>query len=469
MNKKHLPGILVAFSLFAFAFAGFLACSQKAVEFYNGELTVSLQISAPGDVEVTDLFELIVAAPDMDTVQANLEFDGRYLTGEVTVPAGRDREFTLLGIDSKLEVIMYRGRAIANVIPGEEVVVDIRLVPVVPMLRMAPRWQAAQPLEYFSVTVEAHNIPDLYGAAFRVAWPKYDATPVLDSARLGPRLDSTRVIVFGDIIYGDYIDEYAIGMTAIDTAYRLTDAEGYNELVELFFTSPYYNPDTTVEVPFVMSITGLVGPDSVEISLEQVYTDRATVEVSLDMPNDTVVTFPDGELESLIREQVYVYDRDLHLSDVFPIQSLWGGERGIVDLTGISTLVNLEELEVSYNSTISSLSPLIGLPRLSMLAASYNMIVDLTPLSGLRTLKELDLANNDITDITPLVNLPKLEYLDLSNNAFTSIQALVDNPGIGSGDVVAVVDVPLDNNSLTVLIPILEERGVEVITTYSRK
>ncbi len=469
MNRKYIFGILVAFSLGAFALAGFLACSKKAVEFYDGELTVYLQISAPGDIEVTDMFELTVTAPDMDTVRTNLEFDGEYLSGDVTVPAGRDRVFTLIASDSKLEVITYRGRAVANVIPGEEVRVDIQLMPVVPMLRIAPRGQKAQPMEYFSVTVKAYNIPDLYGASFRVACPKYDVTPVLDSARLGPSLDSTMVIALGDIEYGDYVDYYAVGMTAIDTSYRLTDAEGYNELVELFFTSPFYDPDTTVEVSLTMIITGLNGPDEETISLDDVFTDNARVEIALDIPNDTIVTFPDTELENLIREQIYVYDRSLYLSDVYPIQSLWGGERGIVDLTGLSTLVNLEQLEMSYNSSISDLSPLIGLRRLDNLGIRYNAIVDLTPLSGILSLKELDLAYNDITDITPLANLTNLEYLDLSYNEFTSLQALVDNPGLDSGDVVWVANVPLDDNSLNVLIPQLRERDVEVYTSYPMK
>jgi len=469
MNTRYLRYSLVAFSLAVIALGGFLACSKKAVEFYEGELTVSLQISAPGDVEVADMFVLTVTAADMDTVRAELEYDGMYLSGDVTVPAGRNRTFILTATDSKLGVIMYRGQAVANVIPGEEVLIDIRLLPVAPMLRISPRGMEVEPIEYFSVVVEAYNLSELLGATFRVAFIGRDLIPVLDSVRLGRNIPEEDAIFLANIEYGDVVNHYAVGVTSVDSTIRLTDSDGHAELAELFFTSPYYSPDTVIETALALSITGLTGPDWTQIPLDDIYTDNGYITISLDMPNDSVVVFPDPELDNLIREQLYIYDVPLYLSDVYPIQSLWGGERGIADLTGISALVNLESLDVSYNSLISDLSPLIGLHRLNMFSAQYNVISDLTPLAGIISIQELDLANNEIINIAPLANLPNLNYLDLSENDFTSIQALVDNPGLDSGDVVWLANVPLDNNSLEVLIPQLQERGVSVYTAYPMK
>jgi len=60
-----------------------------------------------------------------------------------------------------------------------------------------------------------------------------------------------------------------------------------------------------------------------------------------------------------------------------------------------------------------------------------------------------------------------LSRLDLSGNRIRDLSALIDNPGIGSGERVYLEGNPLSEHAISVQIPELEARGVEVLGDYS--
>ena len=79
----------------------------------------------------------------------------------------------------------------------------------------------------------------------------------------------------------------------------------------------------------------------------------------------------------------------------------------ITDISPLSGLVNLEELELFGNQLISDVSPLASMHKLRRLNLHRNNITDVSSLASLRSLVWVDLAFNNISDISPMEGLPK--------------------------------------------------------------
>ena len=220
---------------------------------------------------------------------------------------------------------------------------------------------------------------------------------------------------------------------------------------------------------------------------------------------DSVVTFPDPNLEAVIRTAVGKPTGDISQSDLVGLKSLAADNTSIIDLTGLEHCTSLTELDISSNE-ISDISPLSGLTSLGELDLSSNEIIDISPLSGLTSLEYLYLGGNQIIDISPLSGLTRLNlldlwgnqiidvspvsgltslwglvlkgnqisdisplsgftsltYLDLGGNQISDIEPLVNNPGLSSGDRVYIQDNPLSSTSIDTCIPQLQARGVTV-------
>ena len=151
--------------------------------------------------------------------------------------------------------------------------------------------------------------------------------------------------------------------------------------------------------------------------------------------------------------------------------NLSGG--GILDFQLLTGLVNLQQLDLSWNrlNNLANLEPLAELVNLQTLDLSSNRLSDLTVLAGMIQLKMLSLRDNQIRDITPLTNLIKIDKLYLDDNMIVDLKPLVDNPGLvddtredfdWAGDTVTVSGNPLSDISRKVYIPALQARGVNV-------
>lgn len=240
----------------------------------------------------------------------------------------------------------------------------------------------------------------------------------------------------------------------------------------------------------------------------------------LEAPSDSIVTFPDPDLEAAIRYALpEIPEGDIyesHLEHLVKLTNLNedGSVRGVLfpinNLTGLEYCPNLKYLEIHSSQTnaeytISEIAPLSNLHNLTILIIPSNEISDLSPLadltnltridllhgqvsdisalSNLIDLEVLDLRNNYITDISPLSNLTKLKKLYLSNNQIKDISALANlndptllvldgnqindispifnNVGIDEGDVVFLRDNPLNEESVQMRSE-LYQRGVEL-------
>lgn len=177
------------------------------------------------------------------------------------------------------------------------------------------------------------------------------------------------------------------------------------------------------------------------------------------------------------------------ISDILPLAGLTGLTqvrlRGnwISDISPLSGLTNLTDVNLDWN-LISDISPLSGLTGLTDVDLQWNLIDDISALAGLTGLTHLNLSSNRIGDISPLVNLTELTYLNLYDNQVSNcsalakltslarlelhyneisdISSLVDSPGLSEGDFVDLRDNPLNEDSLSVDIPELEARRVNV-------
>lgn len=171
--------------------------------------------------------------------------------------------------------------------------------------------------------------------------------------------------------------------------------------------------------------------------------------------NKEIVTFEDPNFEKAVRDNIKKPEGNIYKSDVESVSFLSMGSyptntpstkvnslegiqyfinleelfinvnNTISDLTPIENLINLKEIIV-YESNISDLTPLKNLINLQDIRISNSTIADIKPLEGLVNLKELHLINNNIANIFPLRNLVNLETIMLSDNNIDNIDILKD-------------------------------------------
>ena len=158
-----------------------------------------------------------------------------------------------------------------------------------------------------------------------------------------------------------------------------------------------------------------------------------------------IIVFPDPHLVDALSEEPELrpdFDGTATHAELLRVTKIDedSDEQGIVDLTGLECLWNVEVIHFDENR-----------------------IANIEPLRSLTKLRELSLNENlTLSDLSALSDLPNLESLDLSDNAITDVGALVANPGIGAGDRVYLYDNELDCAGQAANLAALLERGVDV-------
>ena len=154
--------------------------------------------------------------------------------------------------------------------------------------------------------------------------------------------------------------------------------------------------------------------------------------------------------------------RDLApLAGLVDLDTLGLNGNGITDIGHLAGLTYLRLLWLGENE-ILDISPLARLDGLELLHLDRNGVADISTLTNLFRLRELQLQNNRIRDVSPLTGLRRLLYLDISNNEIRDIEPLVSNGGLDTGDELHVQGNPMTGTSLTVHVPALVDRGVDL-------
>ncbi len=149
------------------------------------------------------------------------------------------------------------------------------------------------------------------------------------------------------------------------------------------------------------------------------------------------------------------------LENLINLELLWFVNGDFGDITSVRNMTKLKKLKF-HKCKVTDISPLENLKNLVSLEADLNFISDISPLAELTNLKELLLGENEIEDISPLENLINLNHMRLWGNNIKDIGPLVRNNGIGKGDVIYLLNNPLNEKSVNEYIPALQERGVVV-------
>lgn len=164
-----------------------------------------------------------------------------------------------------------------------------------------------------------------------------------------------------------------------------------------------------------------------------------TIQTGVD--NNTAVTFPDKNLEQIVREQIRKPNGDILKSDVERITILLGSYKNIIDITGMENMINMGTLYLA-NNRISNIEPLKGMTNLGTAFLAYNQISNMEPLKGMSNLGYLDLSNNLISNLEPLKGLNKLLSLELSGNQINNLEPL---KGLTKLDHLAIVNNQISN------------------------
>ena len=158
------------------------------------------------------------------------------------------------------------------------------------------------------------------------------------------------------------------------------------------------------------------------------------------------VNIPDTNLREAINEALgKALDARITVDEMGTLTRLEANNRGISDLTGLETAINLDDLRLNHNllsdisplaellrlhhieledNTISDISPLKGLINLGGLHISHNLISDISPVAGLVNLRWVNFGHNIVDDWSPLAGLVKLDRINMSHNPVADLSPL---------------------------------------------
>ena len=159
---------------------------------------------------------------------------------------------------------------------------------------------------------------------------------------------------------------------------------------------------------------------------------------ALDFPQKRITT-DESQTERIPGESVHIPDPNLRaaiagalgkapnatitVAEMEGLGKLVARDKGIQDLTGLQSAINLNQLSLSGNH-ISDLSPIMGLTELKKLWLNGNPVSDLSPLKRLTNLTLLQLDDTHVSDLSPLAGLIDLDELGASTPLISDLSPL---------------------------------------------
>ena len=177
------------------------------------------------------------------------------------------------------------------------------------------------------------------------------------------------------------------------------------------------------------------------------------------------ITFPDTNLEVVLRRAIPKYTGPIYASDLEELTSLSIAGRNVGDLSGLEYCVNLRRLEI-HNSRVTDVSPLALLPNLSVLVLDLGQISDTSPLedhsnltlflavtfpdrnfeaavraaldkprgplytSELAKLTSLSVAGRNVANLSGLAHCVDLERLEIHDSRVSDVSLLASLPNL---------------------------------------
>ena len=103
----------------------------------------------------------------------------------------------------------------------------------------------------------------------------------------------------------------------------------------------------------------------------------------------------------------------------------------IIDVTPLSSLKQLRSLKLDGNRELMSIEGLEGLTDLGVLKLHCAGLTRIDPIKELRKLRHLDVSCNELTDLSAITNLDRLETLNIdTNRALADIKPVANKPDL---------------------------------------
>ncbi|MCP4550281.1 MAG: LamG domain-containing protein [bacterium] len=242
------------------------ACSEKITSSGDQgmELHVRSYVGASLDITQASSFILTVSGAGISTpLTTVLLQDAGLLVGSVTVPAGPNRLFIIEAFDDA-SVLIYSGRTTVDVRGGDEIELNIDMMPEVPMIKLSPVHSETLQGDRLAMKIRGFNLPDIS----RIS-------TILASQRLigGGYIQYDDVVInpaFGDLAYLEsWADEG--GAVHLDLGSRdpesfgLTDGNGFVEIATVYYRTHIYEVSPFETVTFFPTITLMEDRDGVAI------------------------------------------------------------------------------------------------------------------------------------------------------------------------------------------------------------
>ena len=133
------------------------------------EVTITSLLKEAGLGENITEILLTISGEGFETITHELEIVDGVATITTDVPIGEDRTFEMTAFNNT-EIALYSGSAIADVFTGVITEVDIKMEPLVPMIRVSPMFSEIGIEENKSISIFVHNVDSLFGASCRLEY-----------------------------------------------------------------------------------------------------------------------------------------------------------------------------------------------------------------------------------------------------------------------------------------------------------
>lgn len=165
MRKKiGLCGKLIILACLVIAIYWIGGCSEKITNTSNNKsaaIHIKTELAASKLSALVTHGLLTVNARDLDSVLVgNLEYVDGFMVGEIIVPEGADRSFTIQVYDAA-NLLLYQGSTVADVLPDVVTELPIELRPARPMLSFTPHYGEVAMRDSFVVDINLFSIPNL--------------------------------------------------------------------------------------------------------------------------------------------------------------------------------------------------------------------------------------------------------------------------------------------------------------------
>ena len=253
---------------------------------------------------------------------------------------------------------------------------------------------------------------------------------------------------------------------------EITDLTSLSELTELTDLDLHYCQGT-IDLSVLSGLNNLTqlnlgGTEATSLAALAGFTNLNKLDLSRIEINDLT---PLSKLTNLVDLNLYLCTLNCDPSPLANLKNLTVlnlSSTEITNITALSGLTNLSELNLESCSKIKVLPPMTRFTNLSRLNLSYTGITDISYLSALNKLTVLNLSNTEIADISSLAELKHLTDLNLTNTKITDISSLSqleDLKNLNLSSCTEITDFsPVDNLKANIIRPEIIVSETEAVT-----